>query len=234
MCKEKLGLRLHDKEEVNYGELINDVIQELELNSYFGKYEDRDFLVVSDWEEHAQIEAKANNTMDDMLGDDWGFMDEYTCCSGCNKILRTSPTSYGWTPDYVVFDCSILCKDCLDITEYLESIENDPKKANQVYTEAEILEAGYIRINTDDYEAGMHDVHDDPVAIYEALRYEHSAVIFSITDTSQFTINFAVYSKLSKIKCINCGTYIEQAGDSKDFCTECRESLDKAVSKDEI
>jgi hypothetical protein len=204
MCREiKVGLNVVtgvDAErvipEINaYVELINDVLQEIELNSYFGKYEGRDFLVVSDWAEHAQIENALAKDLDEMLGDSWGFMDEYTCCSGCGKILRTSPAHYGWTPDYVVFDCSILCKDCLDITEYLESIENDPKKANQVYTEAEILEAGYSRINVDDYEAGMHGVHDDPTAVYESLRYMHNAIIFSITEVSQFSISFAVYSK---------------------------------------
>jgi hypothetical protein len=53
----------------------------------------------------------------------WGYDDEYTICSDCGNIIRTSPDSYSWTPNYYVGDGYIVCKDC--VKNYTNTIVND-------------------------------------------------------------------------------------------------------------
>src|SRR5262249_11080147 len=58
------------------------------------------------------------------------WSDEWSTCGDCGKAFRTQPDSYGWQPSYFwASDCEMLCKDCIDMESYLESLEDKPRKA---------------------------------------------------------------------------------------------------------
>ncbi len=46
------------------------------------------------------------------LGVDIEWADEWSCCSECGRLVRTSPTDWHWTPSYEVGDGELLCLDC--------------------------------------------------------------------------------------------------------------------------
>lgn len=206
MCKEKMMVDLNEvtEVEVDYKQLIATVLEgtytqdgeeySSDYSSHFGTYEGRDFLIVCSNKEEEQIEKELGKSLDDMLDNDYGFDDEYSKCSGCGKILRTSPDSYQWKPDWaIVNDCEMLCFDCIDPEDYLKEIENNPKTANQVLTEEQILEAGYAKIGN--YEDGWYDAHDNPETIYEAYKDKYESIVFTITQHEQFTMFFSAYGK---------------------------------------
>jgi hypothetical protein len=43
--------------------------------------------------------------------------DEWSTCSDCYKVFRTSPDSMCWTPSYVMGDGEIWCKECAPKSE---------------------------------------------------------------------------------------------------------------------
>ena len=46
------------------------------------------------------------------LGVSLEWSDEWTTCCQCNKLVRTSPTSYGWQPSYISICGDSTCEDC--------------------------------------------------------------------------------------------------------------------------
>jgi hypothetical protein len=129
------------------------------------------------------------------------FSDEYTTCSDCNHIIRTSPTHYGWQPDFYIGDGFIVCGECFrgesDYQEaYIEERINNPKNALQgdLITEDNLQELGFAKFNTDSYESGLHyGQNDDPEKIYNNLKENYEDVLFKITSTGQFDIDFDVW-----------------------------------------
>lgn len=55
---------------------------------------------------------------------EWGFSDEYTTCSNCGNIIKTSPDCYAWQPDYTEDDYGYLCKDCSDIEDSIAKTQD--------------------------------------------------------------------------------------------------------------
>ncbi|MHA2094586.1 MAG: hypothetical protein ACW98F_08155 [Candidatus Hodarchaeales archaeon] len=63
-----------------------------------------------------------NDDIKDLIGEsEWGFSDEYNICQECDNVLRTSPDSYHWTPDYYQDPegCQF-CKECCDNGDLIE------------------------------------------------------------------------------------------------------------------
>lgn len=98
-----------------------DIKQLIYDNSTGGEFDGHTFIIVDTWEFIEKIEKLSKRRFDDTItwlfgdGSEWGFSDEYTVCSECGiNVIRTSPDSYSWTPDfYEDLDNGILaCKDC--------------------------------------------------------------------------------------------------------------------------
>lgn len=127
------------------------------------------------------------------------WSDEWANCDDCQRAVRTSPDSYGYQPYYVfVDDCTIVCLDCVDWAEYLESIEDDATKA--VVRKCNPADYGYTRISdAGEYESGFHAGQtDDPRKVLADLQSRgHSHIVFRIPETSQFYIKFEVWEKRS-------------------------------------
>lgn len=127
--------------------------------------------------------------------------DEWTTCGECGKAVRTSADSYGWQPSYVYYpsDCDITCIECLngDAENYLETLENHPRRALNVQFSIDPAQCGYTLVR-DGFENGFHPhQNDDPKAIYKDLREQgYDRVLFEIDGVGQFDISFRVWAKV--------------------------------------
>ena len=173
---------------------INNIICENNLNSSFGNYRGKNFLLLQDTPEELE---KFGIVVDD-IGVEYGFSDEYTSCSNCGNIIRTSPDSYSWTQDYYVGDCEILCNTCLNdnIENIIVTYHDDYKRAltHDMISENKLIELGYVKLNNEEYESGWYNHNDDPEKIAKNLwknKYYNS--VFYISNDEQFRTNFDVY-----------------------------------------
>ena len=126
--------------------------------------------------------------------------DEWASCDTCGLLVRTSPDSYSYQPEYVVMDCELYCNECLSknrilVDDYLESLENDPKVAlnNPII---QPMDYGYLPTNPNGspYKNGLYEgMNDKPIEIFESLQPYHDRILFVIKETSQFYITFEAY-----------------------------------------
>ena len=107
-------------------------------------------IVKNAFDEHG---IKWCNVVESALGCEWGFSDEYTFCYDCGNIIRTSPDSYHWQPNFYVGDGFIACNRCFNDNEYyqeeyLADKINNPKQAvNGLMKEEQIEELGFKRLD---------------------------------------------------------------------------------------
>jgi hypothetical protein len=124
--------------------------------------------------------------------------DEWTECCDCGKAVRTSPDCYQWQPYYVFMnECEIVCLNCLDWPEYLESIEDDSDKA--VVAECNPALYGYERLSDEnEFENGFHPGQtDSPAKILAALHATgRHRIVFRLSDSSQFYVRFETWQRI--------------------------------------
>lgn len=120
--------------------------------------------------------------------------DEWTTCSSCGKALRTSPDCYSWQPAYIEQECEILCNECVEPESYLESLEDQSKRALN-NTNINPADHGYIKIEGD-FENGWYGREDDPAKLLKQLHDEgHHRVLFQVSDVGQFSVGFCAWYK---------------------------------------
>lgn len=125
------------------------------------------------------------------------WSDEWATCGDCNKAVRTSPDSYGWTQQYYIFnDCELVCHECIlaDPTSYLDDLTDNPRRA--VTLDIDPTDHGYTLVQTD-FENGFHlGQTDDPKAIHARLEAEgYTGILFKIDSVGQFDVFFSVYAR---------------------------------------
>lgn len=157
-------------------------------------YDDKP-MILADWN-HVP-----NHVFDkiESLGYACEWSDEWTSCSECGKGIRTIGDSYEWSPAYQLGDGEILCLDCIDPSDYYESLENDPKRAvtTEIAHKYPPDDYGYALV-TDDYVNGFHPgQNDNPKTILKAAleKSPQDRFLFVISYTSQFELGFALYRK---------------------------------------
>lgn len=163
-----------------------------------------DLSPILDELDNALVEAGFDNynRFEDIIGMEWGFSDEYTTCSDCDHVIKTSPNSYFWTPDYFIGDGFIICNQCFNATEdyqiaYLEDLINSPDKANQLLNVNQLENFGFVRL--DEEWVGTFEYLDDPRKIFRELSEKYEDVVFSITDVGQFHTNYTAFVRGDKI-----------------------------------
>jgi hypothetical protein len=130
--------------------------------------------------------------------------DEWSTCGDCGRAIRTSADSYGWQPSYVILnDCELVCIDCLNghADEYLQSLENNPRKALNVSHGINPADYGYAQVGKD-FENGFHPhQNDDPKKIYDELRKQgHQHILFTVDDVGQFDLTFSAWIKSDEVQ----------------------------------
>ena len=130
------------------------------------------------------------------LGVSIEWEDEWSECSDCGKLVRTSADSYSWQPSYVCGDGELLCHDCVeeDPEEHLKSLEGNPSVCNTLEN-IDPTEHGYVAFNEDSYESGWHPGQtDDPKTVAKELRERGvSRFVFQLDENSQFYSRWSVF-----------------------------------------
>ena len=138
------------------------------------------------------------------------FTDEYASCQECESILRTSPTHYGWTPEYWLSDYGYVCTGCFKDNEenqeaFMESVVRSIVEETAIPVSPVPLEdLGYEPLQDSDgirqFETGFHQGMDDsPMKlarkIYYGTKEEDRIIPLFTTNPSQFYISFEIYVK---------------------------------------
>ena len=131
------------------------------------------------------------------------WSDEWAGCQDCGAAVRTSPSSYGWTPYYVVFnDCELVCLDCAkqDAEAIIDEYKNKDQKAIVPDLNGVIERAGFICYSPDEYcqrfETGFHPGQNDwPADVAKDIEenlpdYDY---IFKIDGVGQFDVAWSVF-----------------------------------------
>lgn len=143
-------------------------------------------------EEYGEIE------IENLLDVTFVFNDEYTKCTECGKVIKTTPSGCTWQPDYFVGDGYIVCEECFNNNEdyqeaYLEDrINNHEKAVGDLLEEGKLIDLGFKKIEME-YEQGMYDRHDNPSEILNELNEKYEEVVFVITDSNTFMTRFVPY-----------------------------------------
>jgi hypothetical protein len=121
------------------------------------------------------------------------WLDEWDACGECSRLVRTRADSYSWKPSYVSTDSGLVCFECIDPAEHLESLEGNPRTANTIET-IDPAQHGYTLIQGD-FEHGFHPGQDaDPKVIADSLRkLGVCRFLFQIDRNGQFDTRFSVY-----------------------------------------
>lgn len=129
------------------------------------------------------------------------FSDEYSFCTECSEVIRTSPNGHGWQPDYYLGDGFIICsRDFKESEEhqeaYLNALINNTNKVNQLISEDQLTELGFVKLNDNSYERGLHfGQNDSPKEIYEKFNESYEEIIFTIDSMGQFETEFSVWGR---------------------------------------
>jgi hypothetical protein len=160
-----------------------------------GDYDGEPFVIVDSWDT-VNLKGFAS-AVKSFTGksDNWGFSDEYTTCSNCGNVIRTSPDSYSWQPDFWLSDGEILCSECVENNpdDYLDW-QTDHRDSNRVVNERllDLSEHGFTKVLVG-LENGFHPGQaDNPTAVRRYLEKQGLSVAFTV-DNGQFDVSFDVW-----------------------------------------
>lgn len=162
-------------------------------------YDDKP-IILANWN---NIPSKVYDKLES-LGYSCEWEDEWIVCDSCYKAFRSQPDSYSWEM-YGIIDESqgCVCGDCIDMPEYLESLENRPHKALTcalMWHYKPLEQYGY-KLISDEYENGFYPgQNDDPEKILAACLKQNPAgrFVFVIDGQGQFDINFSIYERIAE------------------------------------
>lgn len=163
---------------------------------------DEPFLIVESWEQVRRLASLAAVPALVARGADYpdldervnyGFSDEYDTCSHCGRLIRTSPDSYSWQPDFIVTDGEILCSECIEADP--ESIIDELKNTQHpLPPDVNPAEHGWARVNDRAFESGWFPgQNDDPRTIARTLDDLGIDYVFTIDEPSQFYTRWSVW-----------------------------------------
>src|SRR5690606_17355638 len=97
-------------------------------------HEENTYIIMDSWDDIAKfakivkqvlgIDEDEEIYIDEVLGVEIVFSDEYNTCSDCHSVIRTSPDSYHWQPDFMMGDGFIACSKCFN--------ENEDRKSTRL------------------------------------------------------------------------------------------------------
>jgi hypothetical protein len=127
--------------------------------------------------------------------------DEWSTCDNCGGAIRIQPDSYSWQPTYFDFpDGDRLCRECVDLEDYLESIEDDPKKCCFAWA-VDPAEHDYELVTgPGEFESGFHEgQNDNPETVLVNLHKRGiRRVVFRIASSGQFDVAFEAWAKIKE------------------------------------
>ena len=132
--------------------------------------------------------------------DNWDYDDSVFDCSECYKAYRKDEYNGCGYANYYVGDGYILCENCVkeNPDDYINSLVNEPTKANTIFDYGELLKLDFEKVNIDPYANGWYNRVDNPTKIMAKARAEKpkSEFIFSIRKTyNPFECEFDLYER---------------------------------------
>jgi hypothetical protein len=211
-------------ETINYFDVERDFFDNPDIVAILEKYNfsvyhpddcvfntDQWYIVAQCWGdiERAEKEIIALGLIDDIpdlprhgelleKGFDLVFSDEYTSCSCCGKLLKTTPSCYGDLPEYIINDGEILCSDCYGDDDIIDLALNDTDTAVNIRQLKKSLESHGFKLFRENLESGFHPGQtDDPQDISKEIEQLHPAAdwLFCIDGAGQFDISFSAWYK---------------------------------------
>lgn len=186
------------------------------------EYEGEPFAIADGWEDVKKVGLHLHGLLEDvdapdgdyddsalveLFGDNWGFSDEYTTCGECYGVIRTSPDSYGWTPDFWFSEEGYTCGDC---------VKKDYADDYVVWLIAQAEEGtavGCHLLDPSDYafvkvaerlENGMHPGQaDNPIEIATWGNENGLQVVF-VVRPGQFDVSFDVWVRNAEATELGC------------------------------
>jgi hypothetical protein len=126
------------------------------------------------------------------------WLDEWTICDECGKLVRTRPNSYNWLPSYeIIDDCELVCVACIrkDLESHIKRYSNNKEKASTILTSEDLIIHGFNQLNGT-YENGFHphqtDTPEKALKQFEAelIRNDY---IFVVPAVGQFDMDFELW-----------------------------------------
>jgi hypothetical protein len=166
------------------------------------------------------------------------WSDEWTRCSHCQRIVRTSGDSYMWKPFYVNLpDGDVLCGTCaLDDAWTDEVFSEYINRSDRVITwcDAAHLESlGWTRDNPREYQNGMHPgMNDKPAVILAGIQQADPTldVVFWLDEASQFYIGFSAFTRPKQ--CQHDETDWADDDSNTLVCTDCGATRNPSLGPD--
>lgn len=124
---------------------------------------------------------------------DEGFDDEYTTCSECRNVVRTSPDSYFWSPDYILTENGLVCRTCWesDADMVIDAYKDEQRSVPESF---DPTAHGWVKVNTETYQSGLHaGMNDDPVKVLATLHNRPHIETLLKAAPSQFYTEWDVY-----------------------------------------
>lgn len=174
----------------------------------YGTYQDADGgndVVIADWWD-AKFKRLAKFLQDNYRDVAMVWSDTNVTCDTCGKVINTNPTHYGWLPNYIYLEgdgCH--CQDCVlnAPTDFIDDATNSTKTALLPWMVSALTARGWVCFEPEThgcarYETGLRaGQNDDPKAVkaYMQSNLPGHDVVFVITDSGQFDINWTAYVK---------------------------------------
>jgi len=171
-------------------------------------YDDKPMLCAN-WnpDNMSKIYNWAEKYFEDEILLDWD--DEWMGCTDCNKAVRTTGNSYGWTAAYVIIeDYEVLCRECAKIypDKVLDAYLNNSKRAMTDDFIQIAKDAGFHCPELEDcprFENGWHPGQNDtPASVLEYIYrlfeldkkefHDKFDYVFYITGVGQFDVHFTI------------------------------------------
>lgn len=129
------------------------------------------------------------------MGYEGEWRDEWALCGDCGGALRTSPDCYSYQNSWVLLhECEIVCLNCLDREEYLESIQDQLEVCpDHIDPGAH----GYTLLSDEPLECGWHPgQNDDPAKELEELHKRGlTGLVLRRSEQSQFYTKYEIWQK---------------------------------------
>jgi len=178
-----------------------------DLNYSVADYLGDDFLILDTWDDVREIQKRLNpdyhyrdkldtSVIDEWTDGNWGFSNQFISCDRCNGVIDMNETP---NVDYYINYNEFICGNCVrdkkaEKEEYLEYIVNNPKRANTLLLDDDLIAAGFVKLD-DQSQNGWYGISDDPKDIYKKLEkdYPDSDILFSVDSASPYAIDFCVF-----------------------------------------
>lgn len=180
-----------------------------------GYHDDDTVWVIGNWNDRSRYDSETQTRVTtstvpgrlfdalERIGVQGEWLDEWTRCDHCQRIVRTSGDSYLWKPFYVDLpDLDRLCGTCALDPEWTDEVfEPYVNNASRVITwcdSAHLESLGWQRFNTDEYQNGWHEgMNDKPPLIAARIKAMMPAhdYVFWLDESSQFYIGFSVFTR---------------------------------------